>query len=190
MKLLFVPICLALLAACQQEAAEKPRAVTMTEVAVGHFCQMNLLEHPGPKAQVHLDGLAGTPLFFSQVRDAVAYLRMPEQSHAIAAIYVSDMGSAPSWDAPGRDNWTSAETAHYVIGSGRAGGMGAAEVVPFADRPAAERFAAAHGGRVVALDDIPAAAVLAPDAAGAEAEADATDDFKMRLRALSDERIN
>jgi nitrous oxide reductase accessory protein NosL len=29
----------------------------MTEEAVGHFCQMELLEHPGPKAQAHLDGL-------------------------------------------------------------------------------------------------------------------------------------
>ncbi len=187
MKRILVPLCLALLAACQQEAAEKPEAVTMTEVAVGHFCQMNLLEHPGPKAQVHLDGLAGTPLFFSQVRDAVAYLRMPEQSHTIAAVYVSDMGNAPSWEEPGRDNWTLAETAHYVIDSGRAGGMGAPEVVPFADRPAAERFAAAHGGRVVGLDDIPDAAVLAPQIAGDEGDAD---DFKMRLRALSEERIN
>ncbi|WP_409998019.1 nitrous oxide reductase accessory protein NosL, partial [Escherichia coli] len=25
----------------------------MTEEALGHYCQMNLTEHPGPKAQVH-----------------------------------------------------------------------------------------------------------------------------------------
>lgn len=193
MKRILVPLCLALLAACQREAAEKPQAVAMTEVAVGHFCQMNLLEHPGPKAQVHLEGMPGAPLFFSQVRDALAYLRMPEQSHRIAAVYVSDMGRAPSWEAPGRDNWTAAEGAWYVVGSDRAGGMGAAEIVPFADGEAAERFASAQGGRVMELDDIPDAAVLAPETdrdAVAGSEADATEDFKSRLRALSEERIN
>lgn len=188
MKKVFALLCLALLAACQEESAEKPQAIALTESSVGHFCQMNMLEHPGPKAQVHLEGLPGAPLFFSQVRDAVAYLRMPEQSHEITAIYVNDMGRAPSWDAPGKDNWIAASAAHYVIGSARIGGMGAPELVPFGDIADAREFAEAHGGRVTALKDIPDSFVLAPVEA-ADPETD-DDDIAERLRALSTERMN
>lgn len=175
---------IALLAACKEEVADRPVPVSMTASAVGHFCQMNLLEHPGPKAQVHLVGLPGAPLFFSQVRDGIAFLRMPEQSHEIDVIYVSDMGRAPSWDAPGPENWVAAGKAHFVIGSNRTGGMGAPEVVPFAELSAARAFAGQHGGRVAALSEIDEIEVLAP----VDAVDDATtgkDDFKSRLRALS-----
>jgi copper chaperone NosL len=149
------------LSACKEEVADRPLPVAMTAEAVGHYCQMNLLEHPGPKAQVHLDGLPD-PLFFSQVRDAIAYLRMPEQSHAIAAIYVSDMSVAPSWDNPGAENWAAAEDAVYVVGARVPGGMGAPELVPFTTRVAAEAFAAENGGEILPLDAIPDDLVLAP----------------------------
>lgn len=150
------------LAACREEAAgDLPPAVAMTAAALGHYCQMNLFEHPGPKAQVHLAGYPD-PLFFSQVRDAIAYARMPEQSAPIRAIYVSDMGRAAGWDDPGADNWTNAETAYFVTGADVTGGMGAPELVPFADRAAADAFIAAHGGEVLRLAEVPDAAVLAP----------------------------
>ncbi|MGQ3487506.1 nitrous oxide reductase accessory protein NosL [Roseovarius pacificus] len=188
MKRLAAILCLAILPACQEDTADIPQAVTMTASAVGHFCQMNMLEHPGPKAQVHLTGLPGTPLFFSQVRDAVAYLRMPEQSHEIAAVYVSDMASAASWEIPGADNWIPASAAHYVVGSSRTGGMGAPELVPFSDAASAAQFAQQHGGQVQELADIPDTAVLAPVATSATTPDD--DDFADRLRALSQERTN
>ncbi|WP_320178359.1 nitrous oxide reductase accessory protein NosL [Roseovarius pacificus] len=188
MKRLAAILCLAILPACQEDTADIPQAVTMTASAVGHFCQMNMLEHPGPKAQVHLTGLPGTPLFFSQVRDAVAYLRMPEQSHEIAAVYVSDMASAASWEIPGADNWIPASAAHYVVGSSRTGGMGAPELVPFSDAASAAQFAQRHGGQVQGLADIPDTAVLAPVATSATTPDD--DDFADRLRALSQERTN
>jgi len=133
----------------------------MTDEALGHYCQMALGEHPGPKAQVHLEGLVA-PLFFSQVRDAIAYQRMPEQSRPIRAIYVSDMAQAPSWNEPGINNWAPADEVHYVVGSRTAGGMGAPELVPFSDRGAAERFAEENGGSVRRLAEIPDATVLAP----------------------------
>lgn len=57
----------------------------MTPEPLGHFCKMNLLEHPGPKAQVFLEGNTA-PLFFSQVRDAIAYMRGPEQVAPILAL--------------------------------------------------------------------------------------------------------
>lgn len=149
------------LAGCREEVVERPFPVPMSAEALGHFCQMNLLEHPGPKAQVHLSGFSD-PLFFSQVRDAIAYQRMPEQSHAITAIYVSDMGSAPSWEDPGADNWIAAEAAVFVVGATVAGGMGAPELVPFADTAAASAFVATHGGEVLSLADIRDDMVLAP----------------------------
>lgn len=149
------------LAGCKQEVSGRPLPVALTAQAVGHYCQMNLLEHPGPKAQVHLEGLPD-PLFFSQVRDAIAYQRMPEQSHAITAIYVNDMGAAPSWEDPGAENWAAAEDVVYVVGAAVSGGMGAPELVPFTTRPDAEAFATENGGRILALDAITDDLVLAP----------------------------
>jgi len=160
------------LSACNEQAAVKPPPVAMTAEALGHYCQMNLLEHPGPKAQVHLAGLQA-PLFFSQVRDAIAYQRMPEQSHEIVAIYVSDMGAAPSWENPGADNWIAADDAVYVIGATLAGGMGAPELVPFGERAAAEDFVERNGGEILALASVPDDFVLAP----VELELDADGNF-------------
>jgi len=183
-----VLFCIALLTlgACREDlTAARPEPVTMTAEAVGHFCQMDMLEHPGPKAQVFLEGLP-YPLFFSQVRDAIAYDRMPEQSHMIAAIYVSDMGwSGATWEEPGVDNWILASLAHYVVGSDRVGGMEAPELVPFATLADAQKFITRHGGEVLKLDAISDDMVLAPvefeDDIGIEDDGD----FEERLRALS-----
>lgn len=156
-------ICCALaMCACRSETTvDRPKPVSMTRDALGHYCQMNLSEHPGPKAQVHLEGVPA-PLFFAQVRDAIAYQRMPEQSDAIRAIYVSDMAKADSWSNPGIDNWAPAEEAFYVVESRVSGGMGAAELVPFGDQIAAEKFIEKNGGAVLRLSQIPDTMVLAP----------------------------
>lgn len=176
-----------LLTACQEEAQDVS-PVALTESAVGHYCQMDILEHPGPKAQVHLDGQPGMPLFFSQVRDAVAYARLPEQDGVILAIYVNDMGApGATWQDPGRVNWIDAATAHYVTGSTVEGGMGAPELVPFADPDKAAAFAAESGGAVLLLSEVPDNAVIAPADLVGESGDDDTD-FNARLKALS-ERI-
>ncbi|MCV2891965.1 nitrous oxide reductase accessory protein NosL [Lentibacter sp. XHP0401] len=182
----FLLICALLaLAACKEEAKQDTSAVPLNADAVGHYCQMNLLEHAGPKAQAHLAGLPAAPLFFSQVRDAIAYMRMPEQSHAILTIWVNDMGAqGATWDAPGADNWITAEEAVYVVGSSVVGGMGAPEIVPFSNRVKAREFAAENGGNLMRLSDIPDSTVLAPVALDGE-ETDS--DFEDRLRALSRE---
>jgi len=171
------------LAGCKEEVPQDVSPVALDERAVGHYCQMELLEHDGPKAQVHLGGLPGAPLFFSQTRDAVAYSRMPEQSHEILAIWVNDMGaSGATWTDPGAENWIEASAAHYVVGARVIGGMGAPEIVPFSDASAAKGFAEANGGMVMGLDDIPDDAVLTPvDLDGDEPDGD----FETRLRALS-----
>lgn len=177
--ILIATLGLTVLAACKDDFAAVPSPVKMTQDALGHYCQMNLVEHPGPKAQVHLKGIAA-PLFFAQVRDAIAYQRMPEQSHAIAAIYVNDMSAALDWEAPGADNWIAASEAHFVIGSAKLGGMGAPETVPFADRDGAVAFAARHGGRVVGLSSISDMDVLNAEGPDASDESD----FLDRLRRL------
>ncbi|SFY30079.1 copper chaperone NosL [Paracoccus pantotrophus] len=172
------------LAACREEVAQDTTPVEMNAQTLGHFCQMNLLEHPGPKAQVHLEGMPGTPLFFSQVRDAIAYARMPEQSHPILAIQVNDMGApGATWEEPGQGNWIEAKDAFFVMGSVQVGGMGAPEAVPFSSREAADAFVAAQGGRVMRLDAIPDEMVLAPEETVPDGSTEA--DFINRLRALS-----
>lgn len=171
------------LAACREETAQDITPVALTADAIDHYCQMNVTEHTGPKAQIHLEGLPQAPLFFAQVRDAVAYARMPEQSHRILAIWVNDMGAdGATWDAPGEANWVDAQSAVYVIGSTRTGGMGAPELVPFTDRAAAKAFADANEGDVVTLAEVPDSAVIPPE----EPEAVADDaDYDARLKALS-----
>jgi len=155
---------LALVAGCKEDEAAQgnlPDPMVLTEDAAGHYCQMVILEHQGPKAQVHLEGFPA-PLWFSQVRDGLAYLKSPEQSAEIRVLYVNDMGEAASWFEPGADNWIDAKTAYYVVGSDAVGGMGAPEIAPFSDPAKAEEFASAHGGEVVRLSGISAETVLSP----------------------------
>ncbi|MHA7774636.1 nitrous oxide reductase accessory protein NosL [Roseibium sp. M-1] len=149
-----------LLAACQGEPqVTKPAAIAMTPEAAGYYCQMTVLEHDGPKAQIHLTGFAN-PLWFTQVRDAVAFTLSPEETKDIAAIYVNDMGKAESWNQPGIDNWIDADAAWFVTGSRQAGGMGAPEAIPFGSEAGARGFVSENGGKVVRFKDIPADYVL------------------------------
>ena len=141
------------------DVVAKPAPVEPTRDASGHYCGMILLDHKGPKAQVHLPDEA-EPVWFSSVRDAIAFTMLPEEPRNYTAIYVNDMGRA-QWDAPEPGTWIDAAGAHYVIGSARMGGMGVPEAVPFAARDAAERFVAAHGGRIVALTDVPESYIFA-----------------------------
>lgn len=176
-------VALLLLTACKEESSQTVAPKDMTPETLGHYCQMNLLEHPGPKAQVFLEGNPA-PLFFSQVRDAIAYTRAPEQVAPIVAVYVNDMGVAgATWERPGDGNWIPADKAFYVVGSARRGGMGAPETVPFSSRESAQAFALVEGGHVLMLADIADDMVLTPVETGAEPEVD-DEDYLDRLRAL------
>ncbi len=154
-------IALVALAACKEEIAEAPDPVDLTPDALSYFCQMNIAEHGGPKGQIHLEGYPA-PLFFAQVRDMLAYLKSPERDAKITAVYVSDMGVAPSWGQPGISNWIAADGATFVVGADVAGGMGAREVVPFAEPAEAEAFILRYGGSALPLPEIPDAEVLGP----------------------------
>lgn len=145
----------------QEAIIEAPSSIAMTEEAVGHYCNMNILEHTGPKAQIHLKDIK-FPIWFSQVRDAVAYTRLPEETFEVAAIYVHDMAKAVSWDRPGDDAWIDIKQAFFVINSHARGGMGAPETIPFGSNQDALEFASDNGGSVVRLADIPDDYVLGP----------------------------
>ncbi len=169
---LVLALSLVSLAACNEtEVAERPAPVALTLEATGHYCQMTVLDHEGPKAQIHLAGNPH-PVWFTQVRDAVAFTKLPEEPKDYTAIYVNDMAKAESWASPG-ENWIEARDAFFVIGSRKAGGMGAAEAIPFGIEKAALDFAEENGGSVVRFDGIPDAYVLAP--AGPEEDVHSSD---------------
>jgi copper chaperone NosL len=169
------------LSGCEDERKPAPPApAALTSEAIGRYCGMNVLDHPGPKGQVILDAQVGEPIWFSSARDTLAFTMLPEEPRDIAAIYVSDMGKAQSWEKPGATNWVDAKKAFYVIGSALRGGMGAEEAVPFSTREAASQFAGKNGGRVVTFDEVPRDYVLGSggETIGDTAPAAAEEDLK------------
>ncbi len=161
-KTALVLLILAFLAGCQNEGtAQKPQPAFLSEDDIGYFDQMIVMDHVGPRAQVHLAGTA-EPLWFSSVRDGLAYFKSPEQQAQILALYVNDIGVAQSWDEMGTGNWIDAQAAFFVVGSDARGGICAPEFVPFSDEVKAQEFARERGGEILGLTDITAEMVLAP----------------------------
>jgi len=151
-----------LLAACDEAptVATVPDPLEPTREAIGYYCNMIVVDHIGPKGQAFLTDRA-EPIWFTSVRDTIAFTMLPEEPRNIAAVYVNDIGRT-DWDRPSAGAWVAAREAWYVIGSPMRGGMGAPEAVPFGDRAAADQFAGTHGGTVVAFGDIPEDAILGP----------------------------
>ena len=149
--------------ACGGEAPPRaaPPAIEVTADATGRYCGMLLSAHEGPKGQVHL-GSRKEPIWFTSVRDTLAFMRLPEEPRDIAAVYVNDMGRSAQWEQPAAGAWVDPREAWFVIESEMRGGMGAPEAVPFSQESAARAFQAAHKGRVVRLAEIPDTYVLGP----------------------------
>lgn len=158
-----IGLALVVLAGCDRAvpAAPPPPPAEVSDESTGYYCGMLLVDHEGPKGQVHLAG-GSPPIWFSSVRDTIAFLRLPEEPKQVAAVYVNDMGRAADWARPEAGAWVDARAAWFVLDSAMRGGMGANEAVPFGTQAAAEAFRARHGGRVARLDDIPDAYVLGP----------------------------
>lgn len=158
-RLIFVLLVTILSSACSDR---QPAAIVvpqeLTRDAVGYFCGMTVLDHKGPKGQVFLTNRP-QPLWFSSVRDTIAFTMLPGEPKNVAAIYVTDIGRA-SWDQPEPGTWIEAREAFYVLGSDRIGGMQAAELVPFASREDAKQFIKQHGGEIVVFDAIPHASIF------------------------------
>lgn len=144
-----------LFAGCDQTTVkEPPKPQEISDTSIGHFCGMQLWEHPGPKGQIFVFGKQ-EPVWFASVRETFAFTMLPEEPKTISAIYVSDMGMATNWERPEPGTWIDAKHAHYVIGSRRRVSMGVDDVVPFGEEAQAKRFAAENGGRVVSFGDMP-----------------------------------
>ncbi len=141
------------LSACEKDTPlEVPAAQTLTRDASGYYCLMTVVYHNGPKGQIILSD--NKVLWFTSVRDTIAFTLSPEEPKNIAVIYVNDMSKA-DWDNPGADNWIDAKKAWYVLGSDKVGGMDAPEAVPFGSKVNAEAFANKEGGTVHAYSEIP-----------------------------------
>ncbi len=140
--------------ACNDAQRENiPAPQVLTRDAVGYFCGMTVLDHNGPKGQIFLTNRQ-QPLWFTSVRDTIAFTRLPGEPKNIAAIYVTDIGRA-SWDQPEPGTWIDARKAFYVLGSDRVGGMQQQEVVPFNSRDDARLFIEQHNGETYSFDTIP-----------------------------------
>ena len=156
-------IAVSLLTACDKPVATSavPAPAEVSAEAIGHYCGMLLADHEGPKGQIFLAS-RNEPVWFSSVRDTIAFLRLPEEARDVAVTYVNDMGKAEHWDKPERGAWVDARIAWFVINSDMRGGMGVREAVPFLEKSAAEAFREKHGGDLARLDDIPDVYVLGP----------------------------
>jgi len=157
-----VPVIVALLAltACgPDDVVELPKPVNLNQEASGYFCNMTILDHPGPKAQAFVKG-SDAPFWFTSARDAIAFSILPESANAVAVMYVTDMATVESWENTAKGNWIKAEAAFYVIESSKRGGMGAAEAVPFGTMKSATGFQGEFGGKVVKYADVPRSYVL------------------------------
>lgn len=162
-RLAAILLLLAAVSGCQSGdiSSPVPAPAILDEEAVGYYDQMIVMDHSGPRAQVHLAGTPA-PLWFSSVRDGLAYLKSPERPAPVVIAYVNDVGLSQGWDDMGAGNWIDAAKAYFVVGSDAAGGMGAPEFVPFGDEDKARSFALERGGEILKLADITAEMVLAP----------------------------
>lgn len=151
--LILVVVCLG---ACSDSTTspEKPLPIKLGGDEVGYYMQMIVADHAGPKAQLWLSDQT-KPLWFVDVRDAILFMRTPEEADNITVIYAHDMAKNPDYNHV-KDIWVDINLAVFVIESERKGGMGMPETIPFSDRESAVNFVAEHGGEIIdSIDKIP-----------------------------------
>ncbi len=156
LKVIFLCVlCAGLLSACfEKEALEIPNPIELSVDKNGYFCGMTLVGHPGPKAQIHVEG-QDAPLWFAQVRDMFGFIMLPGESQKVTALYVTDMANNKDWDDTNNGPWIDPRNAWFVIDSIKKGGMGVLEVVPFSIKEDATIFVNKYGGEVLAFNEVP-----------------------------------
>lgn len=128
-------------------------ALAPLEIDAATSCELDgmlLADYPGPKAQIFYAGQA-KPVYFCDTVELFNTLLRPEQVRKVVAVYVQDMGQA-DWEQP-RGHWIDAKTALYVLGSKRHGSMGPT-LASFAQAPAAEKFIAQYGGKLLRYTEV------------------------------------
>jgi len=104
-------------------------------------CGMFVAKYPDWVTQVKLTD--GSVLFFDGMKDLFVFLFHPERFDRAGA-KVSEIWAKDYYTL----EWIDAKKAWYVIGSDVYGPMGH-ELIPFADRKAAESFASDHHGKQI-----------------------------------------
>ena len=135
------------------ERTDGAAALAPLEIDAATSCELDgmlLADYPGPKAQIFYAGQAA-PIFFCDTVELFNTLLRPEQVRKVVAVYVQDMGQA-DWEQP-RGHWIDAKTALYVLGSKRHGSMGPT-LASFAQVPAAEKFIAQYGGKLLRYTEV------------------------------------
>jgi len=139
-----------LLAGCSGRQEPPLQPVDFTASTACALDGMLLADYGGPKAQIHYAGVVA-PEFLCDTVEMFSLLLKPEQVRAVRAVYTQDMAQA-DWAQP-RGHWFDAKTGFYVVGSKRHGAMG--PTIPgFRQQADAQKFAAQHGGKVVAFADV------------------------------------
>jgi copper chaperone NosL len=130
-----------------------PQAVTREDI--GYYCNMIVEDHSGPKGQILLTDTEEA-IWFTSVRDAIAFNLLPEESKNIGAFFVTAMDKA-EWNHPEKQqsSWIDAQSAFYVIKSSQRGSMGQMEAIPFKQKQFADKFVQQHGGEIVSYSEIP-----------------------------------
>lgn len=130
-----------------------PQAVTRDDI--GYYCNMIVEDHSGPKGQILLTDTEKA-IWFTSVRDAVAFNLLPEEPKNIGAFFVTAMDEA-EWGHPEKQHssWINAQSAFYVIKSSQQGSMGQMEAIPFKQKQFANDFVQKHGGEIVSYSEIP-----------------------------------
>ncbi len=137
---------------------QTPHAVSRDDI--GYYCNMIVENHTGPKGQILLSDREKA-IWFTSVRDALAFTLLPDEPKNIAAFFVTVMDEG-EWEHPEKqiNSWHDAQMAWYVINSSQRGGMGQMELIPFKQQKSANDFVELNGGEVVAYPDIPEDYVL------------------------------
>lgn len=170
--MMVITLALVLPALAPAAAAEEMAAQPVGKEMRCPVCGMYPARYPKWMAQVIFkDGVlraADSPLdLFRFLHDMAKYDRKHGKDE-IAAIYLTDFA---------KGGWVDAKRAYFVAGSSARGPMNNADLPAFNGREAAEKFAAANGGRVLGFEQITAELIAnlehegaAHDAYGAHAD--------------------
>ena len=97
------------------QMASVPDTRELTRDDIGYYCNMIVMDHAGPKAQIFL-GDREEPIWFTSVRDAFAFTMLEDEPKNVTAIWVND-AAATTWVAPEPGTWIDARSAWFVVGS-------------------------------------------------------------------------
>ncbi|WP_318245674.1 nitrous oxide reductase accessory protein NosL [Halomonas denitrificans] len=144
-------VLIALSACSDSQNSSTAGPVPIGQDDICHVCGMVMTDVPGPKGELSFQG-ESSPLKFCSVSEMMIFLQQPENADRRATAWVHDMGSG-DWLRPESHTFIDAQSAWYVSGHSRRGGMGHA-LASFAERNDAVRFQQRYGGSLVRFSEL------------------------------------